>query len=241
MTFQELQAKYEEALSRVKELEGENERLKKVLREHGIMVEEDMEVLLPLPVPKRVLSVEERVELFRSLFKGREDVFARRWQGKEKAGYQPACMNDKSPVCWERKHKCLDCPNRQLTPLSYDDFYKHLEGKDVNGEDVIGLYVLNEDNTCNLLCADFDDKNCEHGYQDDVKAFVDVCKSWGVPYSVERSRSGKGAHVWIFFEAPVLAAKARRLGNAILTEAMNRDGRISFKSYDRFFAVVCLG
>ena len=235
MTFQELLDMYEEALSRVKELEGENERLKKVLWKHGITVDEDVEVPLPLPVLKRVLSVEERVELFRSLFKGREDVFARRWQGKEKAGYQPACLNEKSPVCWERKHKCIDCPNRQLIPLTYNDFYKHLEGKDVNGEDVIGLYVLNEDNTCNLLCADFDDKNCEHGYQDDVQAFVDVCKSWNVPCSVERSRSGNGAHVWIFFETPVLAVKARRLGNAILTEAMNRDGRISFKSYDRFF------
>ena len=205
------------------------------MREHGITVDEDLEIPLTSPVSKRVLSVEERVELFRSLYKGREDVFARRWQGKEKAGYQPACLNDKSPVCWERKHKCIDCPNRQLIPLTYNDFYKHLEGKDVNGEDVIGLYVLNEDNTCNLLCADFDDKNCEHGYQDDVQAFVDVCKSWNVPCSVERSRSGNGAHVWIFFETPVLAVKARRLGNAILTEAMNRDGRISFKSYDRFF------
>ena len=111
----------------------------------------------------------------------------------------------------------------------------HLSGKDAEGKDVIGLYVLNEDNTCHLLCADFDDKNSEHGFQDDVLAYVGVCKSWGIPYSIERSRSGNGAHVWIFFETPVMAAKARRLGNAILTEAMNRNGKIGFKSYDRFF------
>ena len=236
MTFQELHEKYEEALSRVKELERENARLKKVLREHGITVDEDLEVPLPLPVPKRVLSVEERVELFRSLFKGCEGVFARRWQSKDKAGYQPACANEwNRQLCDKKKYRCTECPNHQFLPLTYDDVYKHLEGKDANCRDVIGLYVLNEDNTCNLLCTDFDDKNCEHGYQDDVKAFVDVCKGWNVPCSVERSRSGNGAHVWIFFETPVLAAKARRLGNAILTEAMNRDGRISFKSYDRFF------
>ena len=236
MTFQELQEKYEEALSRVKELERENSRLKRVLQEHQIAVDDD--VTIPRPVPKKILSVEERVELFRSLFKGREDVFARRWYSIAlgKSGYQPVCINEwNRHLCDKKKYKCAECPNRQFSPLIYDDIYKHLEGKNANGEDVIGLYVLNEDNTCHLLCADFDDKNCEHGYQDDVLAFVGVCKSWGVPCSVERSRSGNGAHVWIFFETPVLAVKARKLGNAILTEAMNRDGRISFKSYDRFF------
>ena len=236
MTYQELQEKYEEALSRVKELERENARLKRVLQEHRIAVDEA--VTVPKPVPKRILSVEERVELFRGLFKGREDVFARRWYGKAsgKAGYQPVCQNEwNRQLCDKKKYKCAECPNRQFSPLTYDDVYKHLEGKNANGEDVIGLYVLKEDNTCHLLCTDFDDKNCEHGYQDDVLAFVGVCKSWGVPCSVERSRSGNGAHVWIFFETPILAVKARKLGNAILTEAMNRNGRMSFKSYDRFF------
>lgn len=64
----------------------------------------------------------------------------------------------------------------------------------------IGVYAILSDDTCNFLCADFDDKNCEHGYKKDVLAFVSVCKDWDIPYSIERSRSGNGAHVWILFE-----------------------------------------
>ena len=86
-----------------------------------------------------------------------------------------------------------------------------------------------------FLCADFDDKNCTHGYKDDVLAFVSVCRDWNVPCSIERSRSGNGAHVWVFFTDAIPAIKVRRFGNIILTEAMKRNGRISFDSYDRFF------
>ena len=217
-------------LERIKELEVENAELRKRLGEPVALV-------LPTSSAMKNLSLQEKIDLFCSLFKGRDDVFARRWHSKTsgKAGYQPVCQNEWTPLCDKCKYKCADCPNRQFSPLTYNDYYRHLEGKDADGRDVVGLYVLNEDNTCHLLCTDFDDKNCEHGYQDDVLAFVEVCKNWNVPYSIERSRSGNGAHIWIFFDSPVLAVKARKLGNAILTEAMNRDGKIGFKSYDRFF------
>ena len=119
--------------------------------------------------------------------------------------------------------------------MTYSYYFNHLAGKDAWGRDVIGLYPIRKDNTCCFLCTDFDDKSCEHGYKNDVLAFVNVCKTWNVPCYIERSRSGNGAHVWIFFNTPVTAFKARKLGNAILTEAMNSDARLSFKSYDRFF------
>lgn len=220
----------QQLLERIKELEAENTELRKRLGEDVTPTEKK-------PTAMQNLSLQEKVDLFRSLFKGREDVFARRWYSKTsgKAGYQPVCQNEWTPMCDKRTFKCADCPNHHFSPLTDNDIYRHLEGKDADGRDVIGLYVLNEDNTCHLLCTDFDDKNCEHGYKNDVLAFIDVCRSWNIPCSVERSRSGNGAHVWIFFDNPVLAVKARRLGNAILTEAMSRNGKISFKSYDRFF------
>lgn len=76
--------------------------------------------------------------------------------------------------------------------------FNHLAGKDAWGRDVIGLYPIRKDNTCSFLCTDFDDKSCEHGYKNDVLAFVNVCKTWNVPCYIERSRSGNGAHAWIF-------------------------------------------
>lgn len=218
----------------LRRLRVENASLRALLLHHGIAIDE----LTPSMPQRPILSLEEKVKLFRSLFRGREDVFARRWNSHAtgKSGYQPVCLREwNREYCDKKKYKCNECPNREFQPLSYNDIYSHLEGKDSNGRDVVGVYAILEDSTCYFLCCDFDDKSCEHGYQDDVRAYVSVCRDWNIPAYIERSRSGNGAHVWILFSEPVQARQARRLGNAILTEAMEREGRMSFKSYDRFF------
>ena len=240
----DLLTRYNKLLRQYEVLHKENEVLKSLLKIHGVEYETRMKEDMNKPiyslvsVPTITLSIDERIRLFQSLFKGREDVFARRWFSKTtgKSGYQPVCINEwKQGLCDKKKYRCAICPNRNFAPLTTQDMYRHLEGKDEYCCDVVGLYAIMQDNNCAFLCADFDDKNCKYGYKEDVLAFVGVCREWLIPYTIERSRSGNGAHVWIFFEAPLPASKARRLGNAILTEAMTRNGQMSFNSYDRFF------
>ena len=114
--------------------------------------------------------------------------------------------------------------------LTDKDIYKHLSGEDSYGRDVVGIYPMLTDEACLFLCADFDEEN----FKSDVTAFRKTCEEFDIPISVEISRSGNGAHAWIFFEEPVSASVARKLGSGVLTKTMEQSN-LSFKSYDRFF------
>lgn len=231
--YNELLLRYDELKAEKDRLENENLKLRRQLGLPETNKSTQNEVNTDSYINK-YSSSDEKIALFRSLFKGREDVFARRWQSATsgKSGYQPVCENEWAEgLCDKRTYKCANCPNRKLKQLSDEDIYKHLEGRDSLARDVVGIYPMLPDETCNFLCADFD----EETYEKDVSAFREVCKGLNVPVCVERSRSGNGAHAWIFFDSSISAVTARRLGSGILTGAMEKRGELSFKSYDRLF------
>jgi superfamily II DNA or RNA helicase len=181
---------------------------------------------------------EEKIKLFRSLFKGREDVVPRRFENTKtgKSGYAPICRNEwVAGICQKPKIACQDCNFRAFVPVSDEIIRDHLKGNDQNdrvGRDfTIGVYPLLTDETCWFLAVDFDKST----WAEDAKAFLETCSSYQVPAALERSRSGNGGHVWIFFEAPALAVMARKLGALLLTSTMNRRPEIGLDSYDRLF------
>ncbi len=170
-----------------------------------------------------------KVDLFMSLFKGREDVFAERWENQKKgtSGYSPACGNEWVPgICQKPKVKCSVCKSKDYLQLDQKVIENHLRGKII-----AGIYPLLLDETCWFLSMDFDDE----GWQADISALRKTCADFYIPVAVERSRSGNGAHAWFFFEDPVEAGIARKFGSALLTSTMDRRHQITFKSYDRLF------
>ena len=170
-----------------------------------------------------------KIALFRSLFAGREDVYPKRWENAAKgtAGYAPVCANEwQRGVCHKPRVRCGACPNQAFLPVTDEAVDGHLRGRHT-----IGVYPMLADDTCRFLAADFDKAT----WRRDADAYLAACRARGVPAALERSRSGNGAHVWLFFEAPVAASLARRLGAHLLTEAMERNPDIGFGSYDRFF------
>jgi superfamily II DNA or RNA helicase len=186
------------------------------------------------PLVTKHSSPEEKIELFMSLFRGRTDVYAKRCYSRkhDSSYYIPACKNEwVRGICDRVRTKCKDCARRELLPLTKDVIDSHLRNKDEHGAGIIGIYPLLPDEACLLLAVDFD----EADWQKDITAFHTVCRESRMPVAIERSRSGNGAHAWIFFEEPVSAVSARRFGNMLLTRAMAVRHEIKFTSYDRMF------
>lgn len=173
-------------------------------------------------------SQEQKLAIFRGVFRGREDVYPIRWTGKSGTfGYAPECSNKfVRPLCDIEHVRCRACQNRVYRPVTDDAILEHLKGRHV-----MGIYPLLPDDTCWFLAIDFD----EMQWQRDIGAVRDTCRNLGIAAYVERSRSGNGGHLWFFFNEAIPANEARKLGTYILTETMRKYPNLSFSSYDRLF------
>ena len=202
----------------------------------------------------RILPVKltkQHVQYFYHLFKGRNDVYSKR-SGKAnkktgKHGYYTQCWNFwKDGICPKKDNPqfyCGECRNQRYKELTGQVLYEHLRGLKEDASDVIGLYPMFPDEMINFLVFDFDCHDDLNGGDDganidsewvaEVNAFRKICENNEVPILVERSRSGKGAHIWIFFEKPIHASTARRFGTALLTKGAESVNMRSFKYYDR--------
>lgn len=193
------------------------------------------------PVVRSSLTTLEKIALFRRLFRGWEDVYPRRWENPKtgKSGYSPACGNEwKTGLCNKPRVKCGECIHQAFLPVDNTVLRNHLIGNDPKEfksgrtrDFTIGVYPLLADETCWFLAVDFD----KASWIEDTRAYLEVCRKNKVPAVLERSRSGKGGHIWLFFSEPIPASTARKLGSLLLTETMESRPELGFESYDRLF------
>lgn len=176
------------------------------------------------------LTPQQKIDIFKNLFRGREDVFAVRWEKRDKSasGYTPVCLNEwKQGLCNKlSRKKCRDCEYKQYTRLDDYRLEQHLRGNKI-----YGIYPLLEDNSSYFLAADFDGEKWEEA----ASAFLNACKKYEIPAYLERSRSGNGGHAWTFFEEKYPAHKSRSIATHLLREAKIIDQFDKEDSFDRLF------
>jgi hypothetical protein len=219
MDSAQVAATAKELIAECQRLRDEIGRLRQVLTDNDIdpdPIVPKREASPPSNLPSVNLTTPQKIELFRSLFRGRDDVYAARWESPDgRHGYSPVARRD-----WKaynaaniEDRKRVDKETRKYVPLTDQAIHDHLSGKQT-----LGVYPLLRDETCWFLAVDFDKKS----WQKDTTAFLKTCHDLHVPAALERSRSGKGGHVWIFFERPLPAMVARKLGALLLTRTMER-------------------
>ena len=240
-----LEDKYKASLMYIEKLEQEIIRLNKLLgfSDSENVASEQSPVTSSVPLTAKVSrepvsgdpsinhysSVEVKLALYQSYFRGREDVYPIRWSNKQgKSGYSPACANEWTSVCEKPRVKCSACKFQSFMPLTNDVLSSHLDARQ---DRTIGIYPMLPDETCWFLAIDFDKQD----WQQDVSAVMQLCKSHEIPALLERSRSGNGAHIWIFFQQNITAALARKFGMTLLSLTMSKRYQIGLKSYDRLF------
>ncbi len=233
--LESLKQQLQDALAEIEKLRKENAKLKQSATPptSSPVIKPKVKVHQPAPALSPInhqSPVEEKISLFRGLFRGREDVYPKRWESKNNnSGYSPVCSNEwNSTYCDKPRVKCNKCQNRQYVSLTDKVIYDHLAGKQT-----IGVYPLLPGDLCWFLAVDFDGTE----WVDDVSAFLETCHVLQIPATLERSRSGNGGHVWIFFSEPIQASLARQLGSAILTKTMEKGIRLGLSPMTAFFQV----
>lgn len=241
----------------VRELQDENKRLKEQLKKANIpfqeekIFEEKIEDIAEYDPDQgeRIIDryiTDKMVQYYFSMFWGRMDVFAKR---SRNGGYFPQCDNRWNdglcPKQRKEKIRCEECENTKWTKLTVDKIRNHLLGYKEDGSDVIGIYPLFPDGTCRFIVFDFDNHekgaestdyaNVDEQWHKEVEALRIICKKNGITPLVERSRSGRGAHVWIFFKSPISASLARNFGFLLLDRGQSFVNMKSFKYYDRMY------
>ena len=223
------------------DLESQLQYFKKLLDENGISYDYEAHLRALQSDVGDIIFPElgpEHASLLYSYFKGRQDVYSLR---SSKKGYYTQCNNFwKYGICPKRdgtKIKCQDCSSQDYKELKGRVILQHLQGIKEDCTDVVGLYPLFPDGSCWFLVFDFDnhDENAEPSkeWQQEVNALREMCSVLGIDSLVERSRSGKGAHVWIFFSDPIQASKARKFGESLLRKGAESVSLKNFTYYDR--------